>query len=150
MRQLFSTLASLMLLCSASQAFACAGDGLGRAGWKLDHKDFSNRDNLPFLSPGNDSRVNAQFLMMDARPWPVDARKDEVKLDIYPDYFVLFARDAFNDAFARNSCDYGGRPVKDVTTASTDFFDEGTRCVSAQSGEDAFTQAVQAEKALRG
>lgn len=148
MRQLFSTLASLMLLCSASQAFACAGDGLGRAGWKLDHKDFSNRDNLPFLSPGNDSRVNAQFLMMDARPWPVDARKDEVKLDIYPDYFVLFARDAFNDAFARNSCDYAGRPVKDVATTPSDFFEEGTRCVSAQSSEDAFIQAVQAEKAL--
>ncbi|MGZ9410276.1 MAG: hypothetical protein ACXW3J_06585, partial [Methylocystis sp.] len=35
-----------------------------------------------------------------------------------------------------------------VTTTPSDFFDEGTRCVSAQSGEDAFIQAVQAEKAL--
>jgi hypothetical protein len=148
MRQLFLPFASIMLLCSASQAFACAGDGLDRAGWKLDHKDFSNRNNLPFLSPGNDSRVNAQFLMMDARPWPVDARKEDVKLDIYPDYFVLFARDVFNDAFARNSCDYAGRSVKVPVTTPSDFFEEGTRCVSAQSGEDAFNQAAHAEKTL--
>ncbi|MGD9543624.1 MAG: hypothetical protein AB7F41_05145 [Methylocystis sp.] len=148
MRQVFLTSAAIMLLCSTSQAFACAGDGLGRAGWKLDHKDFSSRDNLPFLSPGNDSRVNAQFLMMDARPWPVDARKDEAKLDIYPDYFVLFARDVFNDAFARNSCDYARRLVKDATSTPSDFLEEGTRCVSVQSGEDGFVQAAQADRAL--
>lgn len=147
MRAILISLASA-ILCFANQALACSGDGLDRAGWKLDHKDLSGRDNLPFLSPGNDSRVNAQFLMMDARPWPVDVRHNEAQLDIQPDYFVLFDRDAFNDTFAKNSCDYAGRPIKDAATTPSDFFDEGTRCVSVQSGEDAFIQAAQADKAL--
>jgi hypothetical protein len=43
-----------------------SGDFTCMPTWKLDKTVYSDCDNLPFLSPGNDSRVNLQLLLVDA------------------------------------------------------------------------------------
>jgi hypothetical protein len=44
----------------ASGDFACT------VAWKLQQSDYAGCNNLPFLSPGNDSRVNLQLLLLDS------------------------------------------------------------------------------------
>ena len=57
--------AVIAFLVSASAARACSGSDEPSGRWTLDHREYSGESGLPFLSPGNDSRINLQFLMMD-------------------------------------------------------------------------------------
>src|ERR1022692_2748816 len=43
-----------------------SGDFTCTPAWKLAKTTYSDCDNLPFLSPANDSRVNLQLLLIDA------------------------------------------------------------------------------------
>src|SRR5580692_494432 len=56
-------LAAFALQAGAARA---SGDFTCTPAWKLDKTLYSDCDNLPFLSPANDSRVNLQLLLLDA------------------------------------------------------------------------------------
>src|ERR1700744_5648603 len=43
-----------------------SGDFTCTPAWKLDKTQYTDCDNLPFLSPANDSRVNLTLLLVDA------------------------------------------------------------------------------------
>ncbi len=67
-----------LLLLPLDAALACGGGPDTGPVWTLDHRQYAGDNGLPFLSPGNDSRINLQFLMLDAasrRPAPLKARR---------------------------------------------------------------------------
>src|SRR6202020_3530292 len=55
--------AGFLLQAGAARA---SGDFTCDPSWKLAKTVYSDCDNLPFLSPANDSRVNLQLLLLDA------------------------------------------------------------------------------------
>jgi hypothetical protein len=140
MRRLFVT-ASLVALLSIGTASACGGGDEPDQEWTLDHKAYSGDEGLPFLSPGNDSRINLQFLMMDAQPWKVT---QALPANIQPDQnaatSALFARSDLDAIF-----DAGLPPGKRAAAGGSAFADsEGSRCLSLAGGQQAFAAAVQA------
>jgi hypothetical protein len=133
---------SLALVVSAHAALACGGDASRTDRWSLDRTEYVryyDRDaGLPFLSPGNDSRINLQFLMMDARPWPVGSPPGSSDLEST----VLFERSALEGLFR-------GKPAGAPDPGASGRADgEGSRCASLGAGAQAFAEAAQAEKGL--
>ncbi|WP_159727524.1 hypothetical protein [Methylosinus sp. Ce-a6] len=146
MRFSLAGVVSLLLLLSAGTARACGGGYPTPGRWALDQKSYAEQSGMPFLSPGNDTRLNLLFLMMDAdpklRPKDDAVSKGDEKIDFYSS--VLFSRPDFTDA-CRSAAT--ARDGKDETVGA--FADgEGTRCVSMDSGRRAFAAAVEAEPAL--
>jgi hypothetical protein len=148
MHRLFAT-ASLVALISVSGASACGGGDDGPDGrWSLDHKEYSRVEGLPFLSPGNDSRINLQFLMMDAHPWRVTLPASPADGQPNPDSAIsaLFARSDLDAAFNAGLAPARG---KQEAAGGSSFADgEGSRCLSLESGKQAFAAAVQAATGL--
>src|SRR5208283_3995539 len=66
MRVLLLGALSFLVLLPLAAAKACGQPELNWHYWSLDHREYAVGDGLPFLSPGNDSRINLQFLMLDA------------------------------------------------------------------------------------
>ncbi|WP_026191312.1 hypothetical protein [Methylosinus sp. LW4] len=146
MRSMLAGAAILAFLISAGTASACGGGDPTPGRWSLDQRSYAEQNGMPFLDPGNDTRLNLLFLMIDAdpalRPKDEAISKGEEKLDFYSS--VLFFRPDFTDACRKGA---GARDRKDE--AASAFADgEGTRCVSLDSGRAAFTAAVEAEPAL--
>src|SRR3984957_3689842 len=71
MRPLYPSVAFFALLLSTAAVFACAGGDEATISWSLDRLDYSGVNGVPFLSPGNDTRFNLQFLMLDTNAKPV-------------------------------------------------------------------------------
>jgi hypothetical protein len=120
---------------AAPSALACADVGC-EPDWTLDHPSFDGCNNAPFLSPGNDSRINLQLLVYDlqagrARPAP-DPASDK----------ALFVYDEFVAAYAPPG--QPAAPAADSDLASG----EGSRCVSNRQGAEAFVAAVRAASGL--
>lgn len=135
----------LLLLISAGAAHACA-DVSTPGRWALDQTSYADKNGMPFLSPGNDSRLNLLLLMIDAdprlRPRDEAVSAGDAKIDFYSS--VLFSRPDFTEA-----C----RPAAAARDGRTDVggvfaVGEGTRCVSMESGRGAFAAAVEAAPAL--
>ena len=148
MRRFFAT-ASIVALLSASGASACGGGDEPEERWSLDHKEYSHQSGLPFLSPGNDSRINLQFLMMDAHPWRVtnlapsgDSQKDAESAAAA--LFLMSDLDAIFDAGLAASI--SGK--HEAASASAFADGEGSRCLSLDSGKQAFVAAVQSASGL--
>lgn len=147
MRSIFIGAVLLTLLLSARGAEACAGGDAAQGGWSLDHKEYAGASGLPFLSPGNDSRINLQLLMLDAQPRmiktlgsPLDASQDI-------DSASIFTISDLNSACERAPS--VNAPALRGSDASPAFaLGEGSRCLSLEAGKQAFVQAVQAEGAL--
>ncbi|HWF76137.1 MAG TPA: hypothetical protein VN694_03080, partial [Caulobacteraceae bacterium] len=59
-------LAVAVLVCLQAGAAHASGDFSCDVTWKLAKSVYSDCDDVPFLSPGNDSRVNLQLLLIDA------------------------------------------------------------------------------------
>ncbi|GLS17764.1 hypothetical protein GCM10007874_07790 [Labrys miyagiensis] len=147
MRLLFATV-SLAVLLSTQAARAC-GDDREIGHWVLDQKAYSSSYALPFLSPGNDSRINLQLLMRDvgsAGAPTADQAKGQPG-DTGLDASMLFAN--FNidnvltsDGLGADNPSGAGIPPSVFST------EEGTRCVSSASGQQAFVAALQAEQGL--
>ncbi|MCW2316448.1 TolA-binding protein [Rhodoblastus acidophilus] len=130
MRRLLAGVVSATCMC-AGGALACS-DLPPSAPWTLDHMKFTGDIGLPFLSPGNDSRINLQMLMMDAKPWPEKPPGEAKELQ---NAEILFDRAEFDAAF--------GAPASEPSNSG--FADgEGSRCRSLDSGAQAFKQAAQA------
>jgi hypothetical protein len=138
MRLLLAGLATSALICAASGAHACGPSADPSAPWTLDHMQYTGDIGLPFLSPGNDSRINLQMLMMDAKPWPVNAAAEAAPKDLL-NAEIIFARSEFDAVF--------GAPAGEA--APQNFADgEGSRCRSLDSGAQAFGDAAKAEAGL--
>jgi hypothetical protein len=141
MRPLVASAASLALLLSLGYATACGGgdDDAGGA-WALDRPEYSGTDGVPFLSPGNDSRFNLQYLLFDARQ--AGAPGADVAPTTSPEAVLFSLHDL--DALSR-----GGKATTDGRESDTMFADgEGTRCVSDAKGRVDFVAAAQADASL--
>jgi hypothetical protein len=143
MRPLYPSVAFFALLLSSAAVFACAGGDESTGIWSLDRVEYNGDSGVPFLSPGNDTRFNLQFLMLDAhaQPAPTEEAGTEVQLDFSP---LLSLHDLDTPV-------KGGVPApspgegKDPPVSETMFSDdEGSRCVSSQRGKQDFIAAVQA------
>ncbi|WP_293854722.1 hypothetical protein [uncultured Alsobacter sp.] len=132
MRSLTVSISLATLAASALVALAC-GVSLDPTPWTLDHREYSDRNGLPVLSPGNDTRINMQLLML--------ARKDSkarVPKDVEPESEgPLFSIRTFEAAYEDETAD---RPWSSA--------DDGTRCQTQKSGEAAFVDAVKAATGL--
>jgi hypothetical protein len=146
MRTILAGAAILAFLISAGTARACGGGYLTPGRWALDQKSYVEQSGMPFLNPGNDTRLNLLFLMLDVdpklRPKDDAVSKGDEKLDFYSS--VLFSRPDFADACRSAAAARTGK--EEAPSAFADG--EGTRCVSMDSGRIAFAAAVEAEPAL--
>ena len=132
MRSLTASTALAALVTSALVALAC-GPLNEPTPWTLDHRDYSDKNGLPILSPGNDTRINLQLLMHS----PSDGRA-RIPKDIEPDGDgPLFSIRTFEAVYEEETAD---RPWSSG--------DDGTRCQSQASGQAAFAAAVAASAAL--
>jgi hypothetical protein len=147
MRPLRSSVALFVLLLSTAAVFACAGGDEATGTWSLDLPQYGGASGVPFLSPGNDTRFNLQFLMLDAhaQPVPTEQAATDVQLDFSP---LLSLHDLDTPV-------KGGVPSpspgegKDPPPSETMFSDdEGSRCVSNGRGKQDFIEAVEAAPAL--
>jgi hypothetical protein len=135
----------------AAPALACADMGCTTS-WTLDQPQYDGCNNLPFLSPGNDSRTNLQLMMIDAglakiqvppaTPTDVSAAPVAVAgISAAP-----FTLDDFSGLFSLSQSP-AGPPPDDASTS--DLADgEGSRCLSNVDGASAFEDAVTAARGL--
>ena len=128
----------LLLLFPHAAAKACAGGPDIGPIWTLDHRQYADDIGLPFLSPGNDSRINLQFLMLDAASRRPASLKPDA--DITP---ALTTTGIFDKSDLDTAC---GRAPRRPDAPIADG--EGSRCLSLESGKRAFLEAVRAESAL--
>jgi hypothetical protein len=146
MRQiLLGAISCLLLLPGAAQA--CGGGGGPPAQhWSLDHKSYAGGAGLPFLSPGNDSRINLQLLTLDARSLTLPpGAPPETSKDV--DAASIFTIADLSSACGRVPAP--GVAPPDPSAALPALADgEGSRCLSLEAGKNAFIEAAQAEKTL--
>jgi hypothetical protein len=128
----FAVAAAVWLPAGAAHA---SGDFSCDVAWKLAKSVYSDCDDVPFLSPGNDSRVNLGLLLLDAGraklgPPPVtDPPTPPISGSAAP--FAL----------ADFSALLGAKPPGDDSDYASG---EGSRCRSNASGEAAFEAAMAA------
>ena len=116
-----------------------SGDFTCTPAWKLDKTVYSDCDNVPFLSPGNDSRVNLTLLLLDAGQAqlgpppttdpptpPIDASAESFSLEAFS--ALIGPKQPGAPADADSSPDYASG--------------EGSRCRSNADGSAAFTAAL--------
>ena len=128
----------LLLLLPHAAAKACAGGPYTGPVWTLDHRQYADDIGLPFLSPGNDSRINLQFLMLDAASRRLSALQPTADFTPASTVTGLFDKSDLDTA-----CGRAPRPA-DAPIADG----EGSRCLSLESGKRAFLDAARAESAL--
>lgn len=123
-------------LAAASGDFGCT------VSWKLKQVGLADCDNQPFLSPGNDTQVNLQLLLLDAGTETIGAASaaNAAQSDVYPPLagpspFSLAGFDAW----------IAPPPPEESPNGRADG--EGSRCDSNPDGIDAFNAAVNASRA---
>jgi TolA-binding protein len=123
----------------ASGDFSCA------TVWKLDQTSYADCNNLPFLSPGNDSRVNLQLLLTDAGRADIESpRKTDPPTPSIAANASPFTWEAFLDVIGPRA---PGAP--DDADADTDYASgEGSRCRSNGVGAKAFEAALDASPSI--
>jgi len=147
MRPPFALSVFIALLLSAAAVRACGGGDDYPGIWSLDRRQYSDSSGLPLLSPGNDSRINLQFLMLDAHPRPTKdvAPTADVALDSAP----LFSLQSLDAAFKTGASAPPPDPSTGDQPSDTLFAEgEGSRCVSDARGKQDFAEAVQGAAAL--
>jgi hypothetical protein len=147
MRPLYSSVAFFALLLSTAAVFACAGGDESTGAWSLDRLEYGGDSGVPFLSPGNDTRFNLQFLMLDAnaKPVPTEQAGTDVQLGFSP---LLSLHDLDTPVKGATPAPPSG-DGKEAPASETLFSDdEGSRCVSDARGKQDFSEAVQAAPAL--
>jgi hypothetical protein len=122
----------------ASPAHASGDFGCSPA-WKLANTVYTDCDNIPMLSPANDSRVNLQLLLVDAGQAKIEPPP---KADPPP---PLIADSASPFTFEDFHALIGPRPPDAPTDAPADAdyaSGEGSRCRSNDAGGAAFQAAL--------
>lgn len=135
----------------AASALACADMGCTTS-WTLDQPQYDGCNNLPFLSPGNDSRTNLQLMMIDAGlakiqiPPAKPTDTTNAPTAVAGISAAPFSLDDFSGLFSLSQSP-AGPPPDDAATA--DLADgEGSRCLSNADGASAFEDAVNAAHGL--
>lgn len=134
--RLLLPLAVVLLAALPAGAAHASGDFGCDTTWKLAKSVYSNCDDVPFLSPGNDSRVNLQLLLLDA------GRAKIGPPPVTDPPTPTIADSAAPFALADFSLLLGAKPPggDDSDYASG----EGSRCRSNDSGAAAFETALAA------
>jgi hypothetical protein len=139
-------LATTVVLTLFGAAFACGyvPTPLEKTVVSLDQVALNDNTGVPFLSPGNDTRVNLMLLMADApeaKTTLPNGKEDGARDPIFLDA-ALTVLTPVDD---RRAATLSGDPDYDPATA---FNREASRCVSMETGRRAFIAAVIAETAL--
>ena len=138
-------LACLAALSVQAGAARASGDFTCTPAWKLGKTLYTDCDNVPFLSPANDSRVNLQLLLIDAGqakivpPPTSDPPTPPIDGSAAP-----FTLEAF-------SAQIGPRPAAPPAEADAnpDYASgEGSRCRSNSAGAAAFQAALDKSAAV--
>lgn len=148
MRRALLSILTVVPFAMSDGAFACGSEPSATTGWSLDHFEYSETDALPFLSPGNDNRVNMLYLMSDANNWVINSPKIEPETPFNARIYspALFSISQLMSVFS-------DLPVSEALGCSrnnkwkTSFLDdgEGSRCKTIGTGIKAFTDAVDQE-----
>jgi TolA-binding protein len=138
----FALLATCCLHAGAARA---SGDFSCTTVWALYQRTYADCDNLPFLSPGNDTRINLQLLLLDAGRADIEAApKTDSPTPPIAESASPFTWEAFSDLIGPKST-----AASDESDANSDFASgEGSRCRSDGSGTQAFQAAIDASPAL--
>lgn len=153
MRSFHAGVTFTALLISVGVAGACGPFPEQYDRWSLDRREYSGSggSGMPFLSPGNDSRINLQFLMRDAHPEtlpsPSTVSGGKARDNFYDNaLFPLYERNA---AFAPDAGAAAVDPVEKGDLAFPRLAEgEGSICRSSEGGKRDFVAAVQAEPGL--
>jgi hypothetical protein len=134
--RLLILLAIVAVVSLPAGAAHASGDFSCDVTWKLAKSVYSDCDDVPFLSPGNDSRVNLQLLLLDAGRAKIGPppTTDPPTAPI-ADSAAPFTLEDFSTLLG----------VKKPTDEGSDYASgEGSRCRSNDSGAAAFEAALQA------
>jgi hypothetical protein len=132
MRRLLAPLAALSICAAWSVPAGASGDFGCSPSWRLRHGDLSGCDNMLMLAPGNDTRVNLLLLLSDRRgasPIPGKQTPGEQPSALFE--WSTFA---------------GWLEPRPDTSDTQYSSGEGSRCLSNDSGTQAFIGAVNAAK----
>ena len=135
----FLLLAAGLLI--AAPAWASGDDGCS-VNWKLHLSTLNDCNNQPFLSPGNDSRVNLQLMLLDAGKaqfHTVAPSRSQTDRSVYPSLVGAspFTLDDLNNRIVP--------PPPGADPNLSDRADgEGSRCNSNGTGADQFAAALAA------
>jgi hypothetical protein len=139
----------VVLLAALAGPALASGDFGCTPAWTLVHTARTDCDNQPFLSPGNDSRVNLQLLLLDAGqarlhpPAPPDDSSTDATASVWTSASPFTLED-FTGLLT---------PVEAAASAegSSDRADgEGSRCNSNGAGLDQFKAALDQARGLPG
>jgi len=123
------------LVLSTNSAWACVDDSC-QLRWTLNQSQYDSCTNVPFLSPGNDTRVNLKLLFVDASRGILQAVDKQDQAFGYGK--VPFSVETFERSmFKSNTGPKDSRPE-----AGVDSDGHGSRCVSNEPGKAEFVQAV--------
>jgi hypothetical protein len=138
-RQVF--LAALVL--SASTAWA-SGDISCGPFWAINTREYNHCSNVPFLSPGNDTRVNLKLLFVDAGRATLEVTPLSQENVRYGYGKVPFSLETFENTLFRSKTD-ASHPTPEEQGS---VYGASSRCDSNGSGAAEFIQAVEEAKGL--
>lgn len=127
---------ALMFGLGAHVAHA-SSDNLCEPGWTLNQSGYDRCSGLPFLTPGNDTRINFKLLLVDDGKASLRARpvgKDEAELGYGA---VPFSLETFESAI------FASRDKDHAPGDSQAYPTYGSRCVSNEGGKADFIAAVE-------
>lgn len=144
-------LAPVIGALATENASACGSEPSATLGWSLDHYEYSEVGELPFLSAGNDNRVNMLFLMSDANNWSIHSPAIEPEA---PFNAHIYSPALFS--FSQLISVFSDIPAPEAPGCSrsakwkTSFLDEGegSRCKTIGPGIKSFSDALEQESGL--
>lgn len=134
------SLFTIILAISAQTAWA-SSDNFCEPNWTINNSGGQRCNNLPILSPGNDTRVNLKMMLIDQgraelrREWD---RKDDLEFGYAK---VPFSLNTFQNFIFKPM-------IKDESDDDNSEIYGGSRCVSNETGAKEFAAAVEQETAL--
>ena len=136
----------LILSFGAKCAWGCSDPGC-EPSWSLDSKEYDDCNNLPLLTPGNDTRVNLSLLMADggfASLQSAPGKSAELSLnDVYGK--VPFSFEIFYDDILRPSRKAVDTPSKGSSPAEIDI-----NSANIQAATAGFFEALDRNRNLTG
>jgi hypothetical protein len=123
---------SVLLLAAAfwHRPAAASFDMWCEPSWTLVHRDMTECDNMAFLAPGNDTRVNLLMLILDQRGKPIEAPAGNPTPDPLAEWPIFAHRVTPAPAESEGENEYA--------------YGEGSRCRSNEPGAAAFVERVNA------
>ena len=131
----------VLLLLSCSTAYASGDFGCEAPRGALLFHSYDSCNSVPFLSPGNDSRLNLELLLIDAG----ELKGSLTKLDFTPPADMTILQVPFDYEswqVSEPGAEAKAANPNDPANSSSYAQGEGSRCNSATGGLEAFKNAV--------